>query len=38
MTETDPEIQIQSFLPITNRMLLATLVVLLSSATLLSLF
>ena len=38
MTGTDPEIQIQSFLPITNRMLLATLAILLGSATLMSLF
>ncbi len=37
MTETDPEIQIQSFLPITNRMLLATLAILLGSAALVSL-
>lgn len=37
MTETDPEIQIQSFLPIPTRMLLALLAILLGSATLMSL-
>ena len=38
MTGTDPEIQIQAYLPITTRMLLAMLAILLGSATLISLF
>ncbi len=38
MTETDPEIQIQSFLPIPTRVLLAMLTILLGSAALMSLF
>ncbi len=38
MMGTDPEIQIQSFLPIPTRMLLAVLAILLGSATLMSLF
>ena len=37
MTGTDPEIQIRSFLPISTRMLLAMLAILLGSATLMSL-
>ena len=38
MTGTDPEVKIQSFLPIPTRMLLAMLAILLGSATLMSLF
>ena len=37
MTETDPEVQIQSFLPVPTRVLLAILAILLGSAILMSL-